>query len=162
MSTKIWKLVNLAKGLIRPEPQPEPTPEPEKPKLVYVASPLRSNDYMTQEGNLLMAERFGATIASVYPDGSVIPFIPHLLFTRFLDAENEAEDALAIKWNEEMLRRCDELWVFPCVITQELSLGILCEVEWWLEHKSADTIVYHDLNVLSSPGKWREEETEQG
>ena len=41
-----------------------------------------------------------------------IPFAPHLLFTQFLNDDDPIERRVGLCLGTEMLKRCDELWMF--------------------------------------------------
>ena len=53
-----------------------------------------------------------------------IPFAPHLLFTQFLDDSKATERRKGMLMGTEMLKLCDELWVFG-----EPSAGMQTEID---------------------------------
>lgn len=53
-----------------------------------------------------------------------IPFAPHLLFTQFLDDSKASERRKGMLMGAEMLKLCDELWVFG-----EPSAGMQTEID---------------------------------
>lgn len=73
-------------------------------KMVFICSPLHG--YYTQ--NLANAKRY-ARYATL--KGYAV-FVPHLLYTQFLNEESEAERKLGIESGIEFLHVCDELWAF--------------------------------------------------
>lgn len=86
-------------------------------KLIYVASPLRG-DY---ERNIEKAKEYSKRVI----DTGHIPFTPHLLFTQFTDDTMPEERELGISMGIEVLKKCDELWVFGNYISE----GILGEIK---------------------------------
>jgi len=58
-------------------------------------------------------------------DQGVIPYAPHLLFTRFLDDLKPEERELGCKMGLEMLEKCDELWVYG----PRISAGMAAEID---------------------------------
>jgi hypothetical protein len=86
-------------------------------KLVYIASPYAGDI----EHNTAMAEQYCRYAA----EQGVIPFAPHLLFTRFLDDMKPEERKLGCGMGLEMLEKCDELWVCG----QRISSGMAAEIE---------------------------------
>ena len=72
-------------------------------KLVYIASPLSGN----VEQNLDFARQ-----ACRYAiEQGVNPFAPHLLYTQMLDDSSAEERQLGLDLGNEMLKRCEELWL---------------------------------------------------
>ena len=55
----------------------------------------------------------------------LIPYAPHLLFTQFMDDTIPEERAAGMAMGKEMLKRCDELWVFG----ETISEGMAAEIE---------------------------------
>lgn len=90
----------------------------EEMPVVYVCSPLRGDI----KRNIENAKKY---CRSVYEQGG-IPIAPHLLFTQFLDDENEKERENAMKMDIELLHRCDEMWVFA---ENGISIGMAHEIE---------------------------------
>lgn len=72
--------------------------------LVFVSSRLRGN----LAKNIKTAEKL---CQKVLLKGRT-PFAPHVYFTRFLDDNNEVERKLGIESGLELLKLCDEMWVF--------------------------------------------------
>ena len=73
-------------------------------KKVFVCSPYRGN----VEENIKKAKQY-AKYASL--KGNAV-FVPHLLYTQFLDDSIEQEREAGINSGLEFLKLCDEMWVF--------------------------------------------------
>jgi hypothetical protein len=86
-------------------------------KLVYICSPLRGDI----EGNKQRAIEFCKYAA----EQGVIPLAPHTIFTDYLDDTIAEQRKKGLKMGIELLKRCDELWLFG----DEPSSGMLKELE---------------------------------
>jgi hypothetical protein len=73
-------------------------------RIVYIASPMRGDI----EGNLKRAAAYCHAAA----EAGVIPIAPHLYFSSYLDDRIPEERATGMEMGLQILRRCDELWVF--------------------------------------------------
>ena len=89
---------------------------PDRP-LIFVCSPYRGD----METNTQNARRY----CSLVMEQGGIPFAPHLLFTQFLDDAIPKEREHGLRMGTQMLRLCDELWVFG-----EPSEGMRIEIEF--------------------------------
>lgn len=49
----------------------------------------------------------------------VVPFAPHIFYTQFLSDDVEKEREMGINCGLEILRKCDEIWVF---VTEEYGI----------------------------------------
>lgn len=49
----------------------------------------------------------------------VVPFAPHIFYTQFLSDDIEKEREMGIDCGLEILRKCDEIWVF---VTEEYGI----------------------------------------
>lgn len=98
-------------------------------KLVYICSPLKGDII----GNIEKAKKY--CVQAIEQD--YIPIAPHVYFTQFLDDNNEEERKKGMQFGIELLKFCDELWVYG-----KQSEGMKKEIEWWLENKSEETIFY--------------------
>jgi len=58
-------------------------------------------------------------------DQGFIPYAPHLLFTQFMDDTIPEEREAGMAMGREMIKRCDELWVFG----ETISEGMAAEIE---------------------------------
>ncbi len=91
-------------------------------KLIYIASPLRGNcNYENYKYNIEMAKRYCKTVAKE----GYIPIASHLYFTEFLNDKNKEERSLGLQLGLEILRHCNEVWVFG----NEISEGMKAEIK---------------------------------
>ena len=84
--------------------------------LIFVCSPYRGD----VNAHVKCARRY---CRYVVKQGG-IPFAPHLLFTQFLDDSKATERRKGMLMGAEMLKLCDELWVFG-----EPSAGMQAEID---------------------------------
>ncbi len=91
-------------------------------KWVYVASPYKG-DTATNIGN---AKRYAAFVAKQ----TLVPMVPHLYLTQFLNDVIEAERDAGLALGLQMLKRCHELWVFG----EHISDGMKTEIEFAKRH----------------------------
>lgn len=82
--------------------------------VVYICSPYSGNTRL----NTANARRY----CRYAVDKGCIPIAPHLLFTQFMNEENERETAMFM--NYVLLTKCRELWVFGRTITTGMSKEI--------------------------------------
>ena len=81
--------------------------------LIYMYSPYRGET----ENNVNNAKKYSKfAIKQGY-----IPLAPHLLFSQFMDDENDKERELAMFFNKVLLGKCYELWVFGENITEGMA-----------------------------------------
>lgn len=73
-------------------------------KRVYICSPCRG-DY---ERNIIKAQGYCRRAL----DFGVIPIAPHVYFTQFLDDTVQDERRIGMKLGIELLKICDEVWVY--------------------------------------------------
>ena len=85
--------------------------------MVYICSPLRGD----VETNIQRANRY-CLFASTQ---AVLPLAPHTIFTQWLDDNDPQERQRGIYLGLELLRRCDELWVFG----SRISTGMAEEIK---------------------------------
>ena len=74
-----------------------------KSKLIYIASPYAGDI----EKNVAFAQR--ACRYAIHQ--GYIPIAVHLLYPQMLDDGDPAERELGLQLGQQLLRRCDELWV---------------------------------------------------
>ena len=86
-------------------------------KVVYVCSPLKGE---LQE-NITKAIQYCRQTKEL----GYIPYAPHVLFTTFMDDNDPKERIIAMHMGLEMLKKCDELWVFGSQITEGMAREIL-------------------------------------
>ncbi|WP_244912640.1 DUF4406 domain-containing protein [Streptococcus acidominimus] len=53
-----------------------------------------------------------------------VPIAPHLLLTQFLDDHNPDERIVGLTMGQELLKRCDEIWVFGPKISDGMKFEI--------------------------------------
>lgn len=87
-------------------------------KLIYVCSPLRGD----VDRNIAKAK---AHCRSVITAGH-IPFAPHVALHGVLDDNIPKERETALACGLEMLKRCDEIWVFGRSISEGMAGEIEC------------------------------------
>lgn len=85
-------------------------------RVIYVASPLKGDI----EGNLKKATAYCSFVAKK----GATPIAPHLFFASFLDDNKKEERLRGMAMGIDLLKRCDELWVFG-----EPSQGMRREIE---------------------------------
>lgn len=104
-----------------------------KPKMIFVCSPLRGD----VEGNIKKAKGYCREIVL---KGN-IPIAPHIYFTQFLNENSIIERNIGINAGIELLKKCDELWVF----SKMASEGMTREISKWIEMGNKPFWVYKDL-----------------
>lgn len=87
-------------------------------KLIFICSPLRGDI----EGNQKRAKEYARAVAL---EGN-IPIVPHIYFTEFLDEYSEVERTLGILMGIELMRLCDEMYVYG-----EPTTGMIMEIAAW-------------------------------
>ena len=90
-------------------------------RFVYICSPLRGD----MERNIEKARQYCRYAVLLNPD--VVPIAPHIYFTQCLNDNLPDERVLGMNDGLEMLRRCDELWVYE---PEKLSEGMQREIEY--------------------------------
>lgn len=90
-------------------------------KLIYVCSPLKSNNVSSYNNNIKSAIRYCRYVSAK----GHIPFPPHLYFTTFLDDSIASERKVGMDMGLDMLRKCDELWAFGETISEGMRAEIL-------------------------------------
>jgi len=87
--------------------------------LVFICSPLKGD----VEANINNAKQYARdAVLSGY-----IPVAPHVYFTSFLDDSKLDERQLGINCGSELLKYCNEVWVYGSTITdgmrQEINIA---------------------------------------
>jgi len=85
-------------------------------KKVFICSPYRDNI----EENTKKAKYYAGIAAQC----QAIPIAPHLYFPLFLDENMPSERMLGISLGIELMRDCDELWLFGFKITQGMEFEL--------------------------------------
>lgn len=93
-------------------------------KIAYICSPLRGEVTL----NIERAKYYSKYVVK----RGLIPLAPHLLFTQFMDDSKEQDRALAMRFDMELLLKCDYLYVFDAY---GVSTGMQAEIEYAQEHK---------------------------
>jgi len=117
-------------------------------KKIFVCSPLRGDI----KENINKAKGYSKRIVS----RGHIPITPHIYFTQFLDDTIEAERNMGRKMGMELLRLCDELWVFGDKITE----GMKKEIDYCKKIKKK--IIYIEnmkklISLISTEGKTKKQ-----
>lgn len=104
-------------------------------KLIYVCSPLAGDI----KNNIEKAKRYCKEVIQNDLIEQYIPIAPHIYFTQFLDDLKPEDRQLGLKCGLELLKICDELWVYG---DHTKSLGMTAEVEWWKNNKKEAPIIW--------------------
>lgn len=99
-------------------------------KRIYVCSRLRGDEGITQAQNELAACHHAKYVVE---EGYGAPFVPHLLYPRFLDDTIPSEREMGIDAGMAYMRVCEEVFVFMDA-SRLISDGMRAEIEWALEH----------------------------
>ena len=86
-------------------------------KRVYACSPYAGDIEHNKEN--------AAALALKIMDAGHAPFVPHLMYTQFLDDSDADERALGIECGCAFLETCDEVWAF---VGDGYSAGMLREI----------------------------------
>lgn len=84
---------------------------------IYICSPLRGDI----ERNIQRAVGYSRFVFGM----GGVPLAPHVIFTAFLDDNIPAEREAGLELGLQLMRRCDELWVFG----SRVSAGMAMEIE---------------------------------
>lgn len=82
-------------------------------KKVYVCSPYRGD----VDRNTDLARQYSRFVAKV----GYCPVTPHLVYPQFLNDNDPDERILGLKLGVELLKVCDEVWIFGTVISQGMA-----------------------------------------
>jgi len=85
---------------------------------IYIASPYKGDI----DTNIMRAKRYCRFVAS----RGKVPQCPHIFLTTFLDDDNKDEREAGLYLGIQMLKRCNELWVFG----SHISEGMKKEIEF--------------------------------
>lgn len=86
-------------------------------KLVYICSPYHG-DIEQNRQNAVKYCKYAAQMG-------VIPLAPHTIFTQYLDDNVPSKRKIGLKMGLELLKRCDELWVFDSKISKGMEQEII-------------------------------------
>ena len=119
-------------------------------KLIYIASPY-AGDVEKNTGFAIHACRF--CIAQGHT-----PVAPHLLYTRMLDDNDPAQREIGLNLGQQILRRCDELWVCGSRISNGMAAEIAEAENLGIPIKRVETLKIHigsemlkDMQAAVSP-----------
>lgn len=104
-------------------------------KKIYVCSPLAGDI----EGNIKRAIEFSKFVTRQ----GCLPITPHIYCTQFLDDTVPEERLKGLEMGIELLKVCDELWVFG----SRISNGMEKEIELW-NRDIKKRVVYFDENLI--------------
>jgi len=97
-------------------------------KLIFVCSPFHGATDEETQANLDLAALACLTVI----DKGHVPFAPHLFYPSFLDDSHPRARRRGIECGLEILRRCDELWIFGDTVSagmqQEISFAYAHEI----------------------------------
>lgn len=85
-------------------------------KLVYICSPYHG-DIKQNHKNAIEYCKYAAQMGA-------IPLAPHTIFTQYLDDNIPSQRKIGLRMGLELLKRCDELWVFGPMITEGMEQEI--------------------------------------
>lgn len=103
-------------------------------KLVYICSPLRGDI----ENNIKKAISYCKYAATK----NVVPLAPHTIFTQYLNDNIPKEREQGLYMGIQLLKKCDEIWVFG----NRISEGMSSEIK--LAKKLNIPIKYIDTNKI--------------
>jgi len=83
-------------------------------KIIFVASPLKGN-YCK---NIKAAKKYCQYVC----EQGHIPYAPHLLFPQFLPEKKGKNRNIGMKMGLEMLKICDELWLFGDLLSEGMMI----------------------------------------
>jgi hypothetical protein len=91
-----------------------------KMKFAYIASPCRAYGSLTVADNIKRANRY-CRFAS---QSGFVPVCPHAYFAGFLDDGEPDERNAGMYMGLQLLRRCEEIWVFGSRISAGMNREI--------------------------------------
>ncbi|MBS6859880.1 DUF7768 domain-containing protein [Muriventricola aceti] len=113
-----------------------------KSKLIYIASPYAGDI----EKNVAFAQR--ACRYAIHQ--GYIPIAVHLLYPQMLDDGDPAERELGLQLGQQLLRRCDELWVCGDRISSGMAREISEANQLSIPVKNIDA---HDIQKEQLPAE---------
>lgn len=90
-------------------------------KKIFISSPFR--------GDVERNRKTAAGYCRIAYEVGHLPIAPHLLFPQFLDEDNLKERTDGISMGLDLLRDCDELWMFG-----KATEGMEQEIRFAVEH----------------------------
>lgn len=92
-------------------------------KWIYIASPFRGDT----DVNTMRAKRYARFVAK----HNAVPVCPHIYLTLFLDDSLPEERKAGMYLGIQMLKRCQEIWVFGSTISE----GMQKEIDFAIKNK---------------------------
>ena len=89
---------------------------PERKKLIYICAPLKGN----VERNVARARMFCGTVINM----GEIPVSAHVMFDGILHDEIPKERETALSIGLELVKHCDELWIFSKTVSEGMQAEI--------------------------------------
>ena len=112
-------------------------------KTVFICSPYR--------GNVVENEKKAIAYSKQANKAGYVPLAPHLLLTRFLNDQNPDERIQGLPLGQELLKRCDEIWVYGPTISQGMKYEIDTAKElgkpFRLFHENGQPINPHAMDI---------------
>ena len=130
----------------------------QKHRKVFICSPFRPEGRTKEEQekdldrNLETARR----ACEMAVENGYIPLAPHLYFSQFLSDADAGERELGIRFGNEWLDECDELWVFGTRVTEGMAREIALAEEKGIpviKHIFAWTEIEWFFDMLFGSGK---------
>ena len=91
-------------------------------KWIYIASPYKRD----VEKNIQNAKKYALFVSKQ----TLVPVVPHLYLTQFLNDDIEEERNAGLALGLQMLKRCHEMWLFGDYISE----GMRAEMEFAIKH----------------------------
>ncbi|WP_065428355.1 DUF4406 domain-containing protein [Streptococcus constellatus] len=112
-------------------------------KTVFICSPYR--------GNVAENEKKAIAYSKQAAKAGYVPLAPHLLLTQFLNDKNPDERIQGLTMGQELLKRCDEIWVYGPNISQGMKYEIETAKElgklFRLFHENGQPINPHTMEI---------------
>lgn len=107
---------------------------------IYIASPYKGDiDTNTQN-----AKKYALFVSKK----TLVPIVPHLYLTQFLNDEVEEERNAGLALGLQMLKRCHEMWLFGDYISE----GMRAEIEFAEKHSIPIRYFNTDCEEVSGYG----------
>ncbi|MCD8308909.1 MAG: hypothetical protein LUD19_03560 [Clostridia bacterium] len=93
-------------------------------RIVYICSPLKGDKLVPLREAITRNLKNATAFCNAAIESYAVPICPHLYFSQFLDDLNSSERNLGMEMGVELLKKCDEMWVFG-----KPSAGMRAEIE---------------------------------
>lgn len=107
-------------------------------KTVFICSPYR--------GRVIENEKKARDYCLLATKRGFTPIASHLLFTQFLDESNPDDRIKGLTMSREVLKRCDEIWVFGPVISKGMGYEISAAKEYGIPFR-----LFHENGQAINP-----------